>query len=380
MTGFNQNTSSAGTAAMMFAPSAGERLSGVPVKLHVAGGRLLVIGQDGQWAFDLKALRLRERFALAPAVIELPSHGGAAGTGCIEIAPGQAINDLVDRLPARPGRVERWARSPSSIMLLAVVFAVFLALSYRYVLPAAADQFAQWMPQHYAESIDKAVMEELDKHALKPSKLPEARRAAIAERFEALKLPPGLPRPAGETTLVFRDAGKEVNAFALPGGTIVLTDALVERFTDDAVLGVLGHEIGHVAYRHGLRNLARTTAVGLFFSVYVGDFSAVAATAATFLEQQRYSRDAEREADAYAIAVMKENAMNPAVLGAFFRILMRDEPGGPPPVFLSSHPAHPERADAFDAAGAALPPGSALRPASAPVPQADPEQGPEQDD
>lgn len=380
MTGFNVNTPSPGVAALMFAPDAGQRLTGVPVTLHVAGGRLLVIGRDGQWAFDLKALRLRERFVHAPVVIELPSHGGSASTGSIEIAPGQAIDQLVDRLPARRGLVERWAGSPSSIMLLAVVFAVFLALSYRYVLPPAADQFAQWMPQHYAESIDKAVMEELDKRLLKPSKLPEERRAAISERFEALKLPAGLPQPAGKTSLLFRDAGKEINAFALPGGTIVLTDALVERFNDDAVLGVLGHEIGHVAHRHGLRNLARTTAVGLFFSVYVGDFSAVAATSATFLEQQRYSREAEREADAYAIAVMQENAINPAVLGAFFRVLLRDESGAPPPVFLSSHPAHPERADAFEAAGAVLPPSGALRPGQAIAPQVDPTQGPAQND
>ena len=77
--------------------------------------------------------------------------------------------------------------------------------------------------------------------------------------------------------LVFRKSRIGPNAFALPGGTMVMTDQLVELVDhDDAVLtGVLAHELGHLQARHGMRMLVQATAIGAVSSLVFGDFSAL---------------------------------------------------------------------------------------------------------
>jgi Zn-dependent protease with chaperone function len=326
----------------LYLPAEGADLRGEAVDLHVVGQRLLAISAQGQWAFDLPAIHLREPFAHAPLVLELP-HGGV-----IELAPGPAAQALIARLPVRRDPVERWARSPRALAVVAAGFAAFLALCYWVLLPAAAAQFAGWMPVHLTQKLDTQVMKQLDADMFKPSKLPEERQDAIEERFAALKLLPMLEQPRAKPRLLFRDAGKMVNAFALPGGTVVITDALVKQYSDDIILGILAHEIGHVAHQHGLKNLARSTAVGLFFSIYVGDFSTIAAGVGTFLEVQRYTRENEREADAYAVAVMRENGIDPAVMAEFFRRIQAKEGSSEPPAFLNSHPGHEDRVRFFE--------------------------------
>src|SRR4030095_10063794 len=110
------------------------------------------------------------------------------------------------------------------------------------------------------------------------------------------------------------------NAFALPGGTIILTDDLVKRVgADEAVLiGVLGHELGHLRHRHGMRMLIEVGALGAIASVLVGDFSTLLASMPVWLGQAAYSRDAEREADAEAVRVLRASGASPAVMVGFF--------------------------------------------------------------
>jgi Zn-dependent protease with chaperone function len=333
----------------LYLPTEGTDLRGETVDLHIVGQRLLAISAQGQWAFDLPALRLREPFADAPVAVELP-HGGV-----LELLRRRDDPDaqaFIARLPARRDPVEAWARSPRSLAVVGLCFAAFLALCYSVLLPAAAAQFAGWMPVHLTQKLDVQVMKQLEMDMFKPSKLSEERQDELQERFAAMKLPPTLAQPRAEPRLVFRDAGKMVNAFALPGGTIVITDAMVKEYSDDMILGVLAHEIGHVAHQHGLKNLARSTAVGLFFSIYVGDFSTIAAGVGTFLEVQRYTRENEREADAYAAAVMRENGIDPAVMAEFFRRIQAKEGSAEPPAFVSSHPGHEDRVRFFEQQGA----------------------------
>lgn len=85
-----------------------------------------------------------------------------------------------------------------------------------------------------------------------PSRLPTARQAEISRRFEALQAPDdGVPA----YEIVFRANRRlPANAFALPSGTLILTDDLVKLAkTDNHLMAVLAHELGHVQARHGLR-------------------------------------------------------------------------------------------------------------------------------
>lgn len=121
-----------------------------------------------------------------------------------------------------------------------------------------------------------------------------------------------------------------VNAFAAPGGKIIFTRGILQKADrPEEIAGVLAHEIGHVAYRHPETQLVRLTGLQVLISVMSGtnggDFTSnVAALAALF----SYSRDAEREADAYARKTMDKASIDPMGLRTFFEKINKPDGGG----------------------------------------------------
>ena len=105
------------------------------------------------------------------------------------------------------------------------------------------------------------------------------------------------------------------NAFAIPGGPIVVSDGLVAALQDeDAFLAVVAHEIGHQVHRHVLRQVLQGSAVIVAATMLTGDVSSasgVVLAVPTFLLSSRYSRDFEREADDYAFAALRERGITP---------------------------------------------------------------------
>jgi predicted Zn-dependent protease len=96
------------------------------------------------------------------------------------------------------------------------------------------------------------------------------------------------------------------NAFALPGGLIVVADKLVDLCKSDTkfITAVLAHVMGHLHYRHGMVLLTQVSARGTVASVVWGDFSGMLASISVLLRTAAYSRDAERQADAFAAKVL----------------------------------------------------------------------------
>jgi Zn-dependent protease with chaperone function len=107
-----------------------------------------------------------------------------------------------------------------------------------------------------------------------------------------------------------------VNAFALPGGQVVLFNGLIQKARSvDEVAGVLAHEIGHVRHRHALRGIVRSVGlsalVGMISGGYVGDITQQLAVFS-------FSRDMEKEADAAAMDTLSNAGVSPGGLIAFF--------------------------------------------------------------
>jgi Zn-dependent protease with chaperone function len=161
-----------------------------------------------------------------------------------------------------------------------------------------------------------------------------------------------------------RDKDLGPNALALPGGTIVLTDELVRlmpvqgKDSDDAVLGVLGHEFGHVRLRHSMRQLVQASAVGFATSVAFGDYGTLIGSAPVLLATLGYSRDAEREADAESVRLMRAVGISPNAMVGFFEAIERwrdqkrsgakgDADESPIGMAFSTHPATAERIQFF---------------------------------
>lgn len=138
------------------------------------------------------------------------------------------------------------------------------------------------------------------------------------------------------------------NAFALPGGHIVLLSALVkEAKSPEEVAGVLAHEMGHeIEYDPEalvVRNLGMQTLISLLTGQSGGQS---ALSAGAILLQLRYSRDAERSADAHAIEILRNARIAPKPTGDFFQ---RHASGGSGSFlnYLSTHPSSKERAQLF---------------------------------
>lgn len=135
----------------------------------------------------------------------------------------------------------------------------------------------------------------------------------------------------------------EVNAYALPGGQVVVNTGLIQATADAQELaGVLAHEISHVERRHTLRNLIHGLGWRAVLGVALGDFSGgVWGGMAEELVRLGYSRDLELEADRAGVELLRDTGLPADGLGRF--LARTQEKAGAPPALLSTHPAGQER-------------------------------------
>ncbi|MGP0067054.1 MAG: M48 family metalloprotease [Isosphaeraceae bacterium] len=141
---------------------------------------------------------------------------------------------------------------------------------------------------------------------------------------------------------------KTVNAFALPGGQIFITEGLLNRLENEAQLaGVLGHEIGHVINRHSAQQMAKGQ-LGQILTVAVGvgasdndDRGRKAQLVAAMINQMgqlKFSRNDESEADRYGLKYMAEAGYDPSAMLDVMKILKKASGEGHPPEILATHP------------------------------------------
>lgn len=153
-----------------------------------------------------------------------------------------------------------------------------------------------------------------------------------------------------------------VNAFALPGGQVFITDALFGRFeTEGQLAGVLGHEIGHVVARHSAQRLAKQQLTqGLTGAVVVATESAGAAQAAAVignLVNMRYGREDELQSDKLGVRFMADAGYDPRSMIRVMEILREAAGGRSQPEFFSTHPDPENRIGRIEQAIAEVFPG-----------------------
>jgi predicted Zn-dependent protease len=179
---------------------------------------------------------------------------------------------------------------------------------------------------------------------------------------------------AGQTPYEFRFYAlgdqETVNAFALPGGPVFITRALLGRLENEAQLaGVLGHEVGHVVARHSAEQIAQSQlAQGLVGAAGVagsddngsGQQSAQVAAAVAQMVQLRYGRKDEIQADTLGVRMMADAGYDPRALIEVMRILEESSGGGGQPEFMSSHPNPGNRREIISAAIERLYPGGSV--------------------
>jgi predicted Zn-dependent protease len=283
-------------------------------------------------------------------------HDAAPGARLV-IGQQAFLQELVARAPHLAGgfnvrKTGRWAAIVAACALLAAGV-LYLTLSY------APQALAFVLPESWRDRLGDQVEATLSSSA----KLCATGAGNVALADLGKRLVEGDPK-APPFELKVYDINI-VNAFTLPGDRIVLTGKLIEAAeTPEEVAGVLAHEMGHVFHRHAEAQMVRAMGVELLLKIASGgDIGGFAGLLAIL----RYSRDAEREADSFAIDQLRKTAIDPLGLKRFFERVMRLEGDrgssggifGPVSDMMSTHPVTEERIDAIKP----LPQGSAIRPA-----------------
>jgi Zn-dependent protease with chaperone function len=251
------------------------------------------------------------------------------------------------------GRGIAWVHGLESSWRTAIAAAVMLVglivVGVKWGIPVLADRIARSIPPALAYDIGKGTLAALDKTLFAPSELSSERKAELTRSFGVMsdtyrELP---------LTLAFR-RGIGPNAFALPDGTVVVSDELVELAkNDNEILSVLAHEIGHVHHRHSLRMALESSTVVLLVSTYFGDVTQLTTLSAALpgvYAQARYSRDHESEADTFALDHLVKAKIPKRHFADILRSLQKF--AGPEPKhglqYLSSHPPTAERILRFE--------------------------------
>jgi Zn-dependent protease with chaperone function len=309
------------------------------VDLIVEGDMIVLAGEGIERRHTIGAVEIPEAPGSAPRVLRFVD-----GASC-EVRDGDELMAMLARQGVASERVSRWERSWKLAIASLVLVILAGVLGYQFGLPLLARAAADKLPPSALNALSFQIQRILDNTVFSPTKVPDTRITPLRDRFDTLTLPKGIKE---RLQLHFRNAESlGANAMALPSGDIFLTDEFVGLTTDDRVIiAVIAHEAGHVDRRHGLRQIIQSSAVGILVTWYLGDVSAVGAAAPAALLNAKYSRDLEREADAYATDVLRANQMPVTLLADALELLekSRGRTGkGEGASYLSSHPATAER-------------------------------------
>lgn len=283
------------------------------VTLQIEGDELLINGEGVHRRVALRKVQWPERTRHGMRVAHFTEGGSVQCTDAAAWDSWSRASGRGDSLVVTMQQSWRWVIASAAALI------VLLVAIQQWGLPVAARAVVAATPLSVDTSLGETSLAVIDEHLMRPSRLPVAEQARLRDALTKAvsAMPPGSV-PAWQ--LVFRRSRIGPNAFALPGGTLVMTDELVELVgrDDKVITAVLAHELGHVRHRHGLRMLVQATALGGLAAMVVGDFSTVLAGVPVLLGQASYSRDAEREADQEAVRILKAAGISPAVMVTLF--------------------------------------------------------------
>lgn len=229
----------------------------------------------------------------------------------VEIEAWRALSGRSARVIARGGRTE-WALIAGLVGAGATLAAIVFV-----GVPLAAGPLAARTPLAL-EARFGANMEAQLKVAFRPCKGDPRGEAVLSELGERLA-------EGSASTFDIRVQAVRapfVNAFALPGGAILVTDDLIEQArTPDELAAVIAHEIAHVERRHAMQAAWRSMGAGLLLDAVVGGGTGAGQQAVLLaggFADQRFSRDLETEADARAIQLLGAQNISTRGMADFF--------------------------------------------------------------
>ena len=238
----------------------------------------------------------------------------------------------------RPGN--RKLVTMSAIGVLGLVLFVMVGL------PSIAGALAPFVPDRYIGYLGRQVYEAKKvewPHCKGSDPIADAALLKLTKKVVA-----GTDLKSDDLNVgVFRT--KLENAFALPGGYIIITSALLEKSSGpDEIAGILAHELGHIHHDHPTKGMLEGIGVGILLDSLIGDFTGSAAIGTMMHKvlNATYTRDKERQADQYALDVMQRVGIHASGMQKFFQRLSEEKEE--PPALLNTHPLSEDRVAFFD--------------------------------
>ena len=330
---------------------------GLTAQVHAVGldheaGTLVIRAGDGS---EIARWPTAELFVVPSRKNELRLGANGLPTGARVVVTGR--EDVARVLATLPVLTERRRQQTGREIRLAVTATVALAgviAAYLYGVPLLASRLVALVPPAWEESLGETVARQMEAslgesngwQVCDPNPDSLANRAIA--RFGAAAMEGSGSPFTLDITVVKSDIP---NAFALPGGQVFFFSALLEQAeTQDEFAGVLAHEVGHVAHRHGMEQLISTAGTGALIGFILGDMTGISVAAglgATIIDA-RFSRDAERQADAFAAHVAERMDFNPAGLADLINRVGADDEFARALALLSTHPLTEDRKAALE--------------------------------
>lgn len=251
----------------------------------------------------------------------------------------------------KPGLIFRLERSKSGIIPVLVGTVLVAILYVRVLLPWLSAAIAGQLPVSVEQQLGRYSASFIKHQGFSESKLSSARQKQLQTLFSAVT--PAEITSRSNLRLRLMHFPGPANALMLPDGTMILSDELVALAkSEDALVSVMLHEIGHYHYRHSIQMAIRSSLITISLMWVTGDVSGIGDTllqSAVFVNEMQFSRAMEREADDYAITYMKRQGRSLVAMRQIFSALGEQQPEKRKriqlPDWLSTHPAMKERVE-----------------------------------
>jgi Zn-dependent protease with chaperone function len=297
----------------------GKSANKYPVRLRLTPERLELKFPDGhQISWPYSTLKLSKTGSTGPVRLERSTSNPDIIPESVVIEDPRFLHEAHRVAPGALGNVwNQPHKRPVRYMLMILALVIlppFIFAIWVYAIPAMTNAVADRIPTEWEEQLGQNYFKTLFRKPLADPD-PKTRKALDAISKRLLTAVPDQPYHFR----IYVHPSKMVNALALPGGTIVVFQGLINATeTPEELAGVLAHEFQHVLKRHSTRNIIRSEAIGLLGLIISGNSESmtnVILQAGSVLEHLRYSRELESQADAEGMKMVLATRIDPQGMG-----------------------------------------------------------------
>lgn len=259
-------------------------------------------------------------------------------------------DSLVDEWLANGKKdVSRLERSPKAVVASIVAVPLALYFIFAIAVPGLAVIFAPFVPDAVVDISSKHTLQTMEATLLNPSEVDQEKTQSLQTAWRELL--DSMPLEHESYTILFRNSkAMGPNAFALPNGTIVFTDQLLELvdYDEDILTAIFMHEIGHVEQHHSVRLISQVIVSSIAINYFIGDVGAffdIFASTGNTIATNQFTQKLEWEADNFALENLEKIGKDPVDFARGMQKFseLREHNAGELEQLLSSHPLTDDR-------------------------------------